>query len=285
MQFSLPVSVVAGYLGSGKTRYINHKLKDAKGLRYAVLVNDFGDLNIDADLIQSQNANSIKLINGCVCCSISNDLDAVLEQLSQTAENFDWVLLEASGIADATKVKSLDLNWPGFEWMDTITLVDTSRIKTLLKDKFIGAHVRQQICNAEQLHFTKLELMSKSQIEAFEGWFKSYFEALLKEGTPTELATASNKDNPGTHPKFYSSKFETLQAVTRASLEQWLEELNEHVCRLKGFVLLIDDPETRYLLQFMDKCWSLEALSAWPTRSRTRLTLITNQPLEIKFPQ
>ena len=94
--FDLPVTVIAGYLGSGKTRYINQRLNQANGVRYAVLVNDFGELEIDVNLIQSRNTMSISLVNGCVCCSFANDMNKALEEVSSMQHNLDWVLLEAT---------------------------------------------------------------------------------------------------------------------------------------------------------------------------------------------
>ena len=119
--FDLPVTVVTGYLGSGKTTHINRRLKQAEGIRYAVLINDFGDLNIDVELIEDQTASSINLMNGCVCCSIGNDVEGALEQLRAVSNSIDWVLLEASGVADSKRVRNQVLNWPGFELRDVLS--------------------------------------------------------------------------------------------------------------------------------------------------------------------
>ena len=74
-RFDLPVTLITGYLGSGKTTFINQRLLNADGVRYAVLVNDFGELNIDAELIKTSTERTISMINGCVCCSLAADMD------------------------------------------------------------------------------------------------------------------------------------------------------------------------------------------------------------------
>ena len=149
--FNLPVTVVAGYLGSGKTTYINQQLTRANGLRCAVLVNDFGELNIDAELIENESARSISLVNGCVCCSIADDMEGALEEIRSTADSLDWVMLEASGVADPGRVKNRVLNWPGFELKELVTLVDATRIRKLVNDKFVGGHIREQLSSADNL--------------------------------------------------------------------------------------------------------------------------------------
>ena len=85
----LPVTLVTGYLGSGKTTYINERLSDAHGVRYAVMVNDFGELNIDAELIAASTERTISLTNGCVCCSLADDMDAAMEQVQQLAQELE----------------------------------------------------------------------------------------------------------------------------------------------------------------------------------------------------
>jgi len=93
----LPVTIIGGYLGSGKTTLINHLLNSADGCKYAVLVNDFGELSIDAQLIESQDGDVISLSGGCVCCSYGNDLTSALMELN--TDNIDQVVIEASGVA------------------------------------------------------------------------------------------------------------------------------------------------------------------------------------------
>ena len=96
---TLPVTVIGGYLGAGKTTLVNHLLRHAQGLRIAVLVNEFGALPIDADLIETQDENIISIAGGCVCCSYGNDLILAMLDLAKLTPAPQHVLLEASGVA------------------------------------------------------------------------------------------------------------------------------------------------------------------------------------------
>ena len=101
----VPITLLTGYLGAGKTTLINHVLSNQEGYKVAVIVNDIGEVNIDAELIARGGAvtekeeSLVPLTNGCICCSLKDDL---LEQLSELLEtgNFDYILIEASGVCE-----------------------------------------------------------------------------------------------------------------------------------------------------------------------------------------
>ncbi len=96
----IPATVLCGYLGAGKTTELNHLLASETGTRIAVLVNYFGAINIDASLIENRDDQMISLTNGCVCCSISDDLSAALTSRVERDDLPDHVVLEANGVAD-----------------------------------------------------------------------------------------------------------------------------------------------------------------------------------------
>lgn len=96
---SLPVTIIGGYLGAGKTTLVNHLLRNANGARLAVLVNEFGELPIDEDLIEAQDDMMISIAGGCVCCSYGNDLTLAMLDMARMQPRPDHVILEASGVA------------------------------------------------------------------------------------------------------------------------------------------------------------------------------------------
>ena len=106
---SVPITLITGYLGSGKTTLINHILKNAKGHKMAVIVNDIGEVNIDADLIEGngvvsgKDENLVALSNGCICCTLKKDLITQLADLVKQ-ERFDHILIEASGICEPVPI-------------------------------------------------------------------------------------------------------------------------------------------------------------------------------------
>ena len=95
----IPVSVIGGYLGAGKTTLVNHLLRNANGRKLAVLVNEFGELPIDADLIEADDGDMISIAGGCICCSYGSDLVGALMELPERMPNMDGMLIEASGVA------------------------------------------------------------------------------------------------------------------------------------------------------------------------------------------
>ena len=127
----VPVTLLTGFLGAGKTTLLNRILNGQHGLRVGVLVNDFGAINIDAELIDGVEENTINLTNGCVCCEIRDDLVNSLEQLLTRTDTIDYVILEASGVADPEGIVMtfLDQRYERLLRLDSITcLVDAEGI-------------------------------------------------------------------------------------------------------------------------------------------------------------
>src|ERR1700678_3945791 len=101
-----PVTVLTGFLGAGKTTLLNRILNGDHGLRIAVMVNDFGSIKIDADLVAGVEASGdiITLGNGCICCSMRDDMLAAVEQLTERPEQPQYIIVEASGVADPSRI-------------------------------------------------------------------------------------------------------------------------------------------------------------------------------------
>ena len=222
----LPLTLVGGYLGSGKTTWINARLAAAGGVRFAVMVNDFGDLNVDAALIADQGAHTVELSNGCVCCSISGDMAAAAESVAARAKHLDWVLLEASGVADLTRLKQQVAHWPGFRMEQALTFADATRIRTLVNDKFVGAHVRTQLREADLVRLTHLDQIDAATEFKLESWL-------------AELRAEHNADRAQV-PDFAGDRIDGTRFTDRAALEVWLDAQPPTTQRIKGFVRFAD---------------------------------------------
>ncbi len=148
----IPLTVIGGYLGAGKTTLINHLLAGEHSRQLGVLINDFGDINIDVDLIAQHDGETLALTNGCVCCSIRDDLGAALESLR--LKKIDHVLIEASGVAQPAKIADYGLTWPGYELAGTVVLVNARALRTQLRDKYVGELVAAQLHHADLLVVT-----------------------------------------------------------------------------------------------------------------------------------
>ncbi len=169
----IPVTVIGGYLGAGKTTCLNHLLAADHGLRLAVLVNDFGAVNIDAGLIAEHGGDTVALTNGCVCCAIADDLGAALKTQTDRDPPPDRIVVEASGVADPARVMRLAGNWPGCRPADTAVLADAATIRERARDKFVGSLVVQQMQAADLLVLNKLDLLSEGDVPALHAWVQA----------------------------------------------------------------------------------------------------------------
>jgi G3E family GTPase len=259
----LPVTVIGGYLGSGKTTLINRLLGQKGRCRVAVLVNDFGSLNIDATLIDTASEKTITLTNGCVCCIVGDDLGVALGELSAVANELDHVLMEASGVADGVKLGSQARTWPGFVLAQVTTLVDVSRSRQLVRDKFVGRHVTQQLIAADLLVLTKTDLLSQTQLQAFAAWLDDFTDVPMLNSQQldvfrllaADVSAARVHDDfsaPELHPQLQTVTYRSRGPIPRPHFESWLQTISGRVVRAKGFVRFTEAPRQRHLLQLVD---------------------------------
>lgn len=155
---TLPLTILGGYLGAGKTTLINRLLMGQHGKRLTVLVNDFGAVNIDARLIAEHDGDTISLANGCACCQLQDDALKQLQELAAHDTPPDHVLVEASGAGEPARLAYLGYGVKGLQLAGIYVAIDAETIATKQNDKFTGRLVQRQIAQADFCLLTKTDL-------------------------------------------------------------------------------------------------------------------------------
>jgi G3E family GTPase len=170
MTAPVPVTLIGGYLGAGKTTLINALLRNAAGRRLAVLVNEFGALPIDGDLIEARDENLISISGGCICCSFGSDLVAALMDITSRGQPIDHVLIETSGVAlPESIVQSLALI-QGLAVDGVIVLADAETIEQRARDRYMSDTVLAQLAGADIIVLNKIDLVSRESAAATLRW-------------------------------------------------------------------------------------------------------------------
>ncbi|SOY83837.1 putative GTPase; putative Cobalamin synthesis protein cobW homolog [Cupriavidus taiwanensis] len=173
----VPVTILTGFLGSGKTTLLNHILTQKHGHRIAVIENEFGEVDVDSDLVMTSDEEIYQMTNGCICCvvDVRTDLVRILQKLLERPERFDHILVETSGLADPTPVAAtffMDNEVARQVTLDGIlTLVDAVHIESHLDDPQLTGFDNQavdQIVAADRVILNKTDLADAAQLDRLE---------------------------------------------------------------------------------------------------------------------
>lgn len=253
-----PLVVIGGFLGAGKTTLLNRWLAEASGRRLAVLVNDFGAINVDAVLVASSAGDTIALSNGCVCCSIGDDLTAALIRVLDTQPQYDAIVVEASGVSDPWRIAQLALADPALELGGVVVLVDAAAAPAQSKDPRLADTLARQLAAADLVVLNKIDLATSDELASARA-----LAALHARGSPRLETVASRVTLSGLvarpHPgvlhvhsaecghdhdhdhaqhatQFESVTFRPSGAWSVDALRERLAALPGGVLRMKGFV-------------------------------------------------
>jgi len=273
---SLPLTILGGFLGAGKTTLLNRLLSEPGGRRLAVLVNDFGRINIDAALVRSRTDDMISLANGCVCCTVSTELTRTLIDLAQRPDPPDALVLEASGLADPRGIAQVALANPALRLEGVLTLVDAAAFAEGLPDEAMPT-VEHQLAAADLIVLTKCDEASAAQQRLAR-------ERLAVRCPTTPVVTAVHGDLPadvvlGQHntrdprleapsPWDHAASFESWSLQSALPLDTlrtraFLDALPAGLLRAKGVLHLTHEPARRHVYQRVGRRSSLVPEASW----------------------
>ena len=263
----IPITIISGYLGSGKTTFINRLLAaDVLPSKVAVLVNDFGDINIDASLITqvSDDGSVVSLKNGCVCCMLQDELANTFERMSSL--EIDHVLLEASGVALPDKLRA-QCHYPGYFPHHCAVTVDAENYHQKRQDKYVGNLVQQQVLQADTLIITKLDLAGSFELPVSHApsQFHSADSSQAQQYSVTDPQLIYHLLEPAKDPNnrpdsssdiasFSSCTLEQHRPIDIQKLRDLLAAVPAQIERIKGFV---DTPSGLQLIQKVGKRCSI----------------------------
>src|SRR5687768_12827755 len=165
----IPVTVLTGYLGAGKTTLLNRTLSEQHGKKYAVIVNEFGEIGIDNDLVIGADEEVFEMNNGCICCTVRGDLVRILDGLMKRKGKFDAIIVETTGLADPAPVAQtffVDEEVQQNARLDAVvTVADAKWLKDRLKD---APEAKNQIAFADVILLNKTDLVTPEEIEDVE---------------------------------------------------------------------------------------------------------------------
>ena len=245
----MPITIIGGYLGAGKTTLVNHLLRYANGKRLAVLVNEFGALPIDADLIEAEEDNLISLAGGCVCCSYGNDMMEAMVELAKMEPRPDHVILEASGVAIPSMIAGSVSLFADYTMDGIVVLADVTTVRDHARDVYLSDTIQRQLANADIILLNKTDLLSQEEVTQMQKWVakqspKSAITPCVNGQVPLEVVLqdfdtdiSSYKKDGHASLKGFSTMFVQPDPVEDAL--QFGKELiasNAGLVRAKGFV-------------------------------------------------
>lgn len=288
---SIPFTLITGFLGAGKTTLVNHLLAGGHGIRLAVLVNDFGAINIDASLIRSRDGETLTLTNGCVCCSVAGGLTRTLLDLTERDDPPEAILLEASGVAEPNSIAHIALSNRSLRLDGVIAVLDGETVRRNAQDERFGCTVLRQIAVADVAIVNKCDLLSDEEVAELKAWLgetakrcrvveavqaKVPAEAVLGLELPASrfgssgesVFTADHADNFRSWSFTYDSPLDSQRLIAT------IPNLPSDIIRAKGVLWLSDDPEYRNVLQCVGDRWVLERGDAWEASEARKSMLV-----------
>jgi G3E family GTPase len=302
---AIPITILTGFLGAGKTTLLNRILSDTHGLQIAVLVNDFGSINIDAELVVGVEDDMISLANGCVCCQIREDLLETVEELIKRPEKVEYILLEASGVADPAGIVS---TFKSFKYRDLIRLdsvtcvIDADQILEHQEYEHLNQLKLRQIGLSDLVILNKVGLAGEEKVGQVHDWIDHHFnnirivetnhcdvpyeillgvgrydpaQLFLKQGAHNHMNEPGHEADHDHGQEFSTWSYETDQPLSLEAMRQMAKKLPGGIYRCKGVVFSLEAPERRAVLQVVGRRADVSLYDEWGGRTpRTQIVAI-----------
>jgi len=284
----VPLIIVGGFLGAGKTSFVNHLLAGAAGRRLAVLVNDFGEINIDAKLIAYQTDRVVSLTNGCICCDFGDNIYQTVFRMLDVDPPLDGMVIETSGVADPAKLAILGRVGKFLRLNAMVIVVDAAHIQSHARDRYFADTILRQIATAELLVINKCDLATADEVAAIEAWLKPIapnaatlrtaggvvpIEVVLGEGAPggqrdnaeaPESRHDHNHEGYAPHRSVFSSwSFTARQPFIAAKLRDAVRSLPPAIVRGKGIVWLDEALERQTIFNLVGRRLEFTDGASW----------------------
>ena len=282
MDSRIPVTIISGFLGSGKTTLINRLLQSDQARNLTVLVNDFGAVNIDMDMIIRREREVMELSNGCVCCSIQSDMVAQLHAMFTSDNPPDHLLIETSGVAQPGRIASV-FGYPqlsAYARLDCVaTLIDVAHIDSL-SDEAHGL-IRAQIEAADLIIATKTDLVSpQARSESYERWLFPDLPVLevIDGDVPADVLLDQHRSaesdpnalaEPALPSQFVTAHWSSMAALSYPILQASLKRMSGALYRAKGIVHCVEFPGERILFNKVGARIDFARGGAWRGPART----------------
>ncbi|MCL2935551.1 MAG: GTP-binding protein [Trichodesmium sp. MAG_R02] len=295
----MPVTIITGFLGSGKTTLINKILHNKQKLKVAVLVNEFGDINIDTQLLMDVNENMLELSNGCICCTINEGLVDAVYQVLESDKKVDYLIIETTGVADPLPIilTFLSTELKDLTYLDSVlTLVDS---ENFTPDHFDSEAALKQITYGDIILLNKTDLVSEDRVDYLESYIKTVNKGarilrteyskipsyLILDVNTSKLRPYFIEDNNDKYEVqkksqnhlindgFTSVSFRSARPFSAMKFQNnFIDELPENIFRAKG-ILWFQESESKHIFQLSGRRYDMQ-IEKWSITPTNQLVLI-----------